>query len=117
MVRPFVPTGHMVELYMPGAPYRDRFGNERPGKGEWENVAVASWWVDKTEEKGEDSVLRTIDALHVLVPSASATVPASKVRLPDGTIWDVTGNPEDFNHGFHGWDTGLVVVHAVKVEG
>ena len=117
MAKPFLPPPHLLEMYLPGEPVRDRFGNERPGKGSWEVVAVSSWWIDKTEEKGDDSVLRTLDYLHVQVPPEVAPPPSSKVRLPDGTEWEVKGNPEDYRHGFHGFNPGLLVVHAVKVEG
>ena len=117
MAKPFVPARYVLEMFVAGEPVRDRFNNVRPNKGAWQRVEVSSWWVDKTEEKSGDSVLRTIDTLHIHVPTGKAPAAASKVRLPDGTEWEVRGNVEDFNHGWHGFDTGLVVVHAVKVEG
>lgn len=113
----FVPLNQVVEVYRRGAPERDRFGNERPGKGEWQPVQVASWWVDRTEEKSGDSILRTIDMLHAHLPADTPVTAASKLRLPDGSEWTVEGNPEDYNHGWHGWEPGLLVVHAKKVEG
>lgn len=117
MVTPFIPTPHTVEMYLPGEPVEDRFGNLRPGPGAWESVRVASWWVHKTEEKGDDSILRTVDLLTLHVPVGFGPVPGGRVRLPNGTEWEVAGNPEDFNHGWHGWAPGLLVVHAKRVEG
>lgn len=113
----FIPLNQKVEVYRRGSPERDRFGNERPGKGEWQQVQVASWWVDRTEEKTEDSVLRTIDYLHVHFTPEMAPGPESKIRIPDGSEWTVEGNSENYNHGWHGWSPGLVVVHGKKVEG
>ena len=113
----FIPEPQKVEVLVPGKPVKDRFGNERPGVGVWEPLQVASWWVDRSEEKSEDSVLRTVDMLHVHVPVGHAISAASKVRLPDGSEWAVEGSPEDYNHGWHGWAPGLLVIHAKKVEG
>lgn len=113
----FIPLNQKVEVYRRGAPERDRFGNERSGKGEWQQVQVASWWVDRTDEKSDDSILRTIDLLHVHLLPEDAPKPDSMIRLPDGSQWQVQGNVEDYNHGWHGWAPGLVVVNARKVEG
>ena len=87
----FIPLNQTVEVYRRGAPERDRFGNERPGKGEWQQVKVASWWVDRTDEKSGDSILRTIDLLHVHLRPADAPTPDSQIRLPDGSQWQVEG--------------------------
>ena len=83
----------------------------------WEHVNVASWWVDRTDETSGDSVLRTIDYLHAHFPTDTAPAPDAVLRLPDGSQWQVEGHPEDYNHGWHGFTPGLVVVHAKKVEG
>lgn len=113
----FVPLAQSLEVLREGAPTTDRFGNVRPGVGTWESVQVASWWVDRSEEKGEDSVLRTITYLHAHFPPESAPKPSETIRTPDGSRWSVEGLVEDFAHGWHGWNPGLVVVHAKKVSG
>lgn len=113
----FVPAPHVLEILLPSETTADRFGNERPGGGEWEEARVAQWWVDRTEEKGDDSILRTVDYLHAHVPSSVAIEPGAKIRTPDGEKWEVQGNPEDFSHGFHRWDPGLRVIHAINVRG
>lgn len=113
----FIPLSQTLDVYTPGAVARDRFGNERPGEGAWKPVKVALWWVDKTEEKNGDSVLRTVDYLHAHIPPESAPDAGGKVRTPDGREWGVIGTPEDYNHGWHGWSPGLLVIHAKKVEG
>lgn len=119
MVKPFVPLLHEVEVYTPGELVKDRFNNLRPGPGVWRRVKVAAWWVHGSEERdGQNaSVLRTIDMLTLHVPSEAALSPGGKVRLPDGSVWEVEGHGEDFNHGWHGFVPGLLVIHAKKVEG
>lgn len=112
-----LPTPYTVELKIPGGTTTDMYGNELPDEGEWRDAQAASWWVDKTDEKGEDSVLRTVDYLHVHLPPDQAITAASMIRLPDGTEWDIIGNPEDYRHGWHQFDPGLAVIHAKRVEG
>lgn len=113
----FVPTRQFLEFLFPGEPVVDRFGNERPGVGVWEVVEVASWWIDRTDEKADESILRIIDMLHVHVPAENAPDAAGRVRTPDGAEWEIEGNFEDFTHGWHGWNPGLLVIHAKRVEG
>lgn len=117
MNEPFMPLRATIEVYTPGTPERDRRGNLVPGPGSWRQQKIASWWVDRTEEKGDDSILRTIDYLHAHFPAGHAPDPGGKLRTPDGQQWQVIGNTEDYNHGWHGWSPGLVVVNATKVEG
>lgn len=76
----FIPLKNTVDVLVRGEPETDRFGNERPGKGVWRSVAVASWWVDRTDEKSGDSVLRTIDYLHVHFRPDDAPKPDSVIR-------------------------------------
>lgn len=116
-MKPFIPLRHTLDLNQPGTPVTDRFGNERPGTGHWETIKVASWWIDRTEEKSEDSILRTVEHLHAHVPSDVEISPASRLRTPDGEEWEIQGRVENFSHGFHKWDPGLKVVHATKVRG
>ena len=113
----FIPLNYELEVYSVGPPVVDRFGNERPGEGSWSPAKVAQWWVYKTEEKGEDSLLRLIDLLTVHMQPEVAPAPGGRFRLPDGTVWEVEGNFEDFTHGWHGWSPGLVVVHGKRVTG
>ena len=113
----FIPSTHALEFYFPGEPTVDRFGNERPGVGEWEVVPVASWWIDRSEEKTGDSILRTIDMLHIHVSEEFVPLSSGLVRTPDQAEWQIQGNVENYNHGWHGWAPGLGVVHATRVEG
>lgn len=114
---PFIPTPHTVEVFREGELEEDRFGNLRPGPGEWWSIKVASWWVHRTEEQSEDSVLRTVDLLTMHTPIGQEPGPSSKVRLPDGSVWEVQGNPEDYNHGPFGFVPGLMVVNCKRTEG
>lgn len=108
---------HSLDVEVLGPPVVDRMGNERPGRVSWVSVPVASWWVDRSEEKSGESVLRTVDYLHAHLRPGDAPGPGGHVRTPDGLVWAVEGNPEDFNHGFHGWAPGLVVIHCKGVVG
>ena len=112
----FIPLKYSLEFMAPGTAL-DRFGNPRPVDGEWVKHPVASWWVDMTEEKQGESVLRTVDMLHVHMRPEDAPPPDGQVRTPDGQVWQVQGHVQDFNHGWHGWSPGLVVVDCRKVEG
>ena len=108
------PLARTVEVYTPGEPVEDRFGNTRPGPGTWQPVKVFAWAVNKVEEQADDSILRTVDELTVYMPDAPD--PGGRVRLPDLSEWQVEGNAEDYNNN-PWWSPGLVVVHCRKVEG
>lgn len=108
------PLAQKIEVYTPGEPGRDAHGNEIPGPGSWEPVRVFAWAVNKVDEERGESMLRTIDNLTVYTPEAFH--PGGRVRLPDGSEWEVEGNAEDYNNN-PWWSPGLVVVHCRKVEG
>lgn len=112
-----IPLNYTVEVYRLGEWKEDRFGNLKPGVGQWVEVPVFQWWVHKTEEESGESVLRTIDVLTVHFHTGSAPDPAEKIRLPNGSEWQVEGNAEDYNHGWHGWSPGLVAVNCKGVQG
>lgn len=114
----FIDCSFPLEVFRPGEPVEDRFGNIRPGPGSWDVVMVASWWVHKSDEQGEDSVLRTVDFLTAHFPVGDEPDAATQIRIPgQEETWQVVGNVEDYNHGWHGFVPGLVVVNAKKVEG
>lgn len=112
----FIPLKHVLEFMAPGTAL-DRFGNPRPVDGGWVEHPVASWWVDMTEEKHGESVLRTVDMLHIHMRPEDAPPADGQVRTPDGHVWQVQGHVQDFNHGWHGWSPGLVVVDCRRAEG
>ena len=64
----FIPVKQTLDMQFEGEPTTDRFNNIIPGVSEWRPVKVAQWWVDKTEEREGDSILRTVDTLHVHLP-------------------------------------------------
>lgn len=113
----FIPSRHSLDFYTPGTPTVDEFGDEVPGVGRWESTPVASWWIDRVDESAGDSIMRRIDELHIHVEPQYAPTPGGKVRTPDSKEWQVQGNAENYDHGWHGWAPGLVVVHARRVEG
>ena len=110
------PLNEWVEVHRAGQPVVDRFGNKRPSLDHWERVKVFGWAVNQTSEGDQASVLRTYDQLTVYMPHKTAPAPSEKIKLPDETIWEVEGNPEDYDN--NPWFApGLVVVHCKKVEG
>lgn len=113
---PFIPLSYSLEVEEMGAPTLDRFGNEIPAAAHWVPRKVAMWALTNSLEETEDSVLRTVDRLQVHFRLGEAPDPAARIRLPDGTVWQVEGNPSDYNHG-PWWAPGLVCVYAKKVEG
>lgn len=112
-MKEFVPLRHTVEL-AEVVETTDPFGNVITVPSEFTPVQVAGWAIVKTEESAGESVLRTVDQLDVYAqqPFDAGTT----IRLPDGSVWEVSGNAEDYRHG-PWWNPGLVVVHARKVEG
>lgn len=108
-----VPLTHTVEVSQVET-VTDRLGNERPTPGPFHPVQVAGWAVAKVEETTGESVLRTVDQLDVYTPTPFE--PGASIRLPDGGVWQVQGNAEDYRNG-PWWNPGLVVVHARKVAG
>lgn len=113
----FIPVKQTLDMQFEGEPKKDRFNNVIPGVSEWRPINVAQWWIDRSEEREGESVLRTVDMLHVHLPSDSVPPSWGKIRTPNGDVWEVEGNAEDYTHGWHGWNPGLVVVHAKKVSG
>ena len=110
------PTRFSVEILRTGGVVEDRFGNEVPTPGVWESVAVFGWAVNDTSEETGTSVLRTKDLLTLYVPRGSAPAPSEQVRLPDGSVWEVQGHGEDYDH--NPWfQPGILVVTCKKVEG
>lgn len=92
----------------------DRFNNKVMVPGVYQPVLVAGWAIVNTKEQTGESVLRTIDQLDIYSPEAFSR--GTQVRLPDGSVWQVQGNAEDYRHG-PWWNPELVIIHAVQVKG
>lgn len=112
----FLPAKQMVEIYWPGEPEVGRFGEIEDTQGDWEVTPVVGWAVTRTEEKDGESVLRTIDVLDLYCTPEAVPPVGGRIRLPDQTVWEVEGHPEDYRNGPF-WDPGLLVVHAKRTEG
>lgn len=112
----FLAAKHVVEVYWPGEPVAGRFGEIDHAPGQWVTTPVVGWAIARTEEKDGESVLRTVDVLDLYCTPESAPPPGGKIRLPNQTVWEVEGNPEDYRHGPF-WNPGLLVIHAKRTEG
>lgn len=112
---PFTPLRQTVEVHTPTAA-TNRFGDQIAGPGYWEQRQVAGWAINSTHEETGDSVLRTIDRLVVYMDANHPAQPDELIRLTNGTIWRVEGNPEQFDHG-PWWQPELVVVTCIRTEG
>lgn len=110
------PLNCWVEVHREGDPVIDRFGNQRPRPDHWERVQVFGWAVNQTSEGDQTSVLRTYNQLSIYMPHEAIPAPSEKIRLPNGTVWEVEGNPENYDN--NPWFApGLDVVRCKKVEG
>ncbi|SNV88160.1 Uncharacterised protein [Corynebacterium urealyticum] len=111
------PALYAVEVLTPDPPGVDRLGNPKPsGTFSAKTISVIGWHTGSTEEVFGDSVLRTKDTLSLYVHADAAPQPDQRIRLPDGSEWDVDGHPIDHRHG-PWFDPGAVVVSCKKVEG
>lgn len=86
---------------------RDRFGDVTlVPDGTVANVAVAprSRW----DEDNNRRVLVTA-GLTAYAPPGTVIEPTHRVRLEDGTVWLVTGEPASWKSPFTGWSPGVQV--------
>lgn len=113
----FLKTEEPLKFYDVTESTVDEFGDQVAAGGRWRDVLVASWWIDRVDEKRGDSILRTIETLKVHCLPEDAPGPSGRIRTPDGDEWEVKGPPDDYNHGFHQWVPGLVQVNAERVKG
>ncbi|CAB1012006.1 hypothetical protein FRC0497_02161 [Corynebacterium diphtheriae] len=111
---PKFPLRFTVQVSGPSFLDTDRFGNARPVLAPASPLKVAGWAINAVDEKTGEQVLRTVDRLDLYTPQLIA--PHSRVKLADGTMWEVVGNSEDYSHG-PWWNLGLYVVHCTRVEG
>lgn len=109
------PLAHIVEVQGPDTVVIDRFEDEHTVPGEWVEMRVAGWFTSRPDESAGDSLLRTSTELTVYCPTKLS--PAARLRLPDGSEWEVEGEAENYDHGPFGFVPGLVVIHARKVDG
>lgn len=111
---PKFPLRFTVQVSGPSFLDTDRFGNARPVLAPASPLKVAGWAINAVDEKTGEQVLRTVDRLDLYTPQLID--PHSRVKLPDGTMWEVVGNSEDYSHG-PWWNPGLYVVRCTRVEG
>lgn len=103
-----------VEVAYPQHTTPDRFGDAQQVFGEYQTLSVIGWSVDSVDESTGDSLQRTVTKLTLYSPKP---IPAgARLRLPDGGVWLVQGESEDYTNGPF-WDPGAFVVHARKTEG
>ena len=109
---PLIHTVQVARL-QPGG--KDSFGTPLPAtRASFEDLKVAGWAVEKTEEKQGDSVLRLVDTLTLYSPEELP--PDTHIRLPNGTQWAVDGHAQDYRNG-PWWDPGLVAHTCTYVSG
>ena len=100
------PTPHTIEVRDRVDGALDAFGDEVVEWADWRPMGVMGWAPTTTTEPKTVGVDRVVVDLEVFSP---ATVTArSQVRLPDGRIFDVVGEPEDWNRGPFGYAPGYV---------
>lgn len=121
MADPFINLPFTLEVHEPLTGVDD-WGDELPVSARpsqqsdrWEATPVAGWSVDPVEETTGDAVLRTVDQLTVHFPADQAPDASAWIRLPGGGLWQVEGNPGQWEHSPFGFSPGLVQVKAKKV--
>lgn len=110
------PLSKTIQLGVTGPPTVDRFGNEKPGTLTWQNVSVFGWATDQVSETtdGGNSVLRTIDDMHLYAPPG-VVKPEHQVKI-NGVVYSVEGNEKNFD-GNPWYAPGLVIIALRKVTG
>lgn len=78
-------------------------------------VKVYGWSTPKSDEPKLAGHDRIIVDLELLIPPDMTLGPYDLVDV-DGVQYEVIGEPEDYNHGFHAWQPGRVA-NLRKVSG
>lgn len=95
----------------------DLFGDDAiRGEVEWVPVDVFGWALNAVDESQGDSISRTRDHIDLYSPHTVAPTPGQVVRLPDGTVWEVEGNPQNYDNN-PWWQPGLAISRLYRVEG
>jgi hypothetical protein len=84
-------------------------------------VRVIQWAAPQSDSSGRDGVQmpgyeRVIIDVQLFVPPSFRPSPKDLIDLPGMGQFEVVGYPEDYNHGFHGWQPGNVI-NLHRVEG
>jgi hypothetical protein len=98
-------------------------GTDRFGGSESIEEHTSSGWV-LAPDGGEEVVAggdRVSSQLTAYGPVDSDVIATDRVVLPDGTRWDITGDPERFRTPLHGHPfssaQGVCVIHLKRVTG
>lgn len=110
----FLPTRHVIDVSSPSEIVIDQFGDEHQKLGEFAPLKVIGWAITMVDESEGDSILRTVTQLDVYSPTKIDA--GARVRTPDGVVWEVRGESEDYNHGPF-WSPDAFVTHCRKVDG
>ncbi|MCX7542302.1 hypothetical protein OS128_05175 [Corynebacterium sp. P5848] len=113
---PVFPLRLTVEIAPPETQSKDRLGNPVRVPGKYRTVRCHSWEINQSVETTGDSVERVITHLLLHVPPEDKPEPGGKIRLPDGSVWDVAGDADTYTE--NPWfDPGLVGVRAINRKG
>ena len=109
------PAPYVVEVLPYSADAEtDDYGNPVEGYGDPVEAAVYGWAPGGSQELTGWQSQVTAD-LSLYAPSGFPATHRDRVRV-DGVVYDVTGVPEDFNHGPFGFAPGIRV-NLTRVEG
>jgi hypothetical protein len=113
-------VGHHVYTAGGPDPHRNPPSYSPPKNQPGTPVNVIQWappgsHADQPKLAGHDRVIVDVE---LFVPPGFTPAPGDLIDLPSGPAGQfmVIGYPEDYNHGFHGWQPGSVV-NLRRVEG
>lgn len=116
MIRMEFPLSIPIDVSSGSVVEYDRFNNEVIVTAPYVPVTVFAWSITPVDEKQDDSTLRVVDELEVVMRPEDAPNAAGQFRTPDGSEWQVEGSPRDPNNN-PWWQPGLVTVKGRRVTG
>jgi hypothetical protein len=87
---------------------RDPYGNDRR-VGSETPYAGCAWWSNATSEDDEGRLTVTTGRT-ALLPDAAVVAASSRVRFPDGSLWQVQGDPAPQWSPITGFTGGILVL-------
>lgn len=114
-------VGHHVRTAVGADRFRETVTYTPPKDQPGTPVKVIQWTALKSEAASRDGAQqpgydRTIVDVELYTLPGFRPSPGDLIDIPGDGQFEVVGHPEDYNHGFHGWQPGNVI-NLRRVEG